>query len=81
MTREIARRRSLSLGLAALGLLASGCATVVEVPVETPLSSKIDVSRFRRVLVAGASAVIQQLQRGRGRPSPWLLALLKRKPA
>ncbi len=35
----------------------------------------------RRVLVAGASAVIQQLQRGRGRPSPWLLALLKRKPA
>ena len=34
----------------------------------------------RRVLVAGASAVIQQLQRGRGRPSPWLAALLKRKP-
>jgi hypothetical protein len=26
---------------------------VVEVPVETPLQSKIDVSRFRRVLVAG----------------------------
>jgi len=34
----------------------------------------------RRVLVAGASAVIQQLQRGRGRPSPWLAGLLKRKP-
>jgi hypothetical protein len=30
-----------------------GCATVVEVPVETPVQSKIDVSRFRRVLVAG----------------------------
>ena len=52
MTREIARRRSRSLGLAA-ALLAAGCATVVEVPVETPLQSKIDVSRFRRVLVAG----------------------------
>ncbi len=31
----------------------TGCATVVEVPVETPVQSKIDVSRFRRVLVAG----------------------------
>jgi hypothetical protein len=30
-----------------------GCASFVEVPVETPLQSKIDVGRFRRVLVAG----------------------------
>ena len=29
------------------------CASFVEVPVETPLTSKIDVSTFRRVLVAG----------------------------
>jgi transposase len=35
---------------------------------------------LRRVLVVGATAVIQQLRRGRGHPSPWLLALLKRKP-
>jgi transposase len=35
--------------------------------------------RLRSVLVAGATAVIQQVRRGRGRPSPWLLALLKRK--
>jgi hypothetical protein len=34
-------------------LLATGCAGVVEVPVETPLQSKIDVSRFRRILIAG----------------------------
>jgi hypothetical protein len=34
-------------------LLAAGCANVVEVPVETPLSSKLDVSRFRRILIAG----------------------------
>jgi transposase len=34
----------------------------------------------RRVLVAGASAVILQLQRGRSRPSAWLASLLKRKP-
>ena len=52
MTSAIARRRS-SLGLAAAALLACSCATVVEVPVETPLQSKIDVSKFRRVLVAG----------------------------
>ncbi len=35
---------------------------------------------LRSLLVAGATAVIQQVRRGRGRPSPWLLALLKRKP-
>jgi hypothetical protein len=31
----------------------SGCASFVEVPVETPLQSKLDVSRFRRILIAG----------------------------
>jgi transposase len=36
---------------------------------------------LRRLLVVGATAVIQQARRGRGHPSPWLLALLKRKPA
>jgi transposase len=35
---------------------------------------------LRSVLVVGATAVIQQTRRGRGHPSPWLLALLKRKP-
>jgi transposase len=35
---------------------------------------------LRSVLVAGATAVIRQARHGRGRPSPWLLALLKRKP-
>jgi transposase len=35
---------------------------------------------LRRVLVVGATAVIQQTRRGRGHPSPWLIALLKRKP-
>lgn len=34
-------------------LLAAGCASMVEVPVETPLQSKLDVSRFRRILIAG----------------------------
>ena len=36
--------------------------------------------RLRSVLVAGATAVIQQAKHGRGDPSPWLVALLKRKP-
>jgi hypothetical protein len=55
MTSEIARRRSPRSARAALALAlaAAGCATVVEVPVETPLQSKIDVTNFRRVLVAG----------------------------
>src|SRR5246127_870671 len=34
---------------------------------------------LRSVLVAGATAVVQQAKTGRGRASPWLLALLKRK--
>jgi transposase len=35
---------------------------------------------LRSVLVAGATSVIQQARKGRGRPSPWLVALLSRKP-
>jgi transposase len=34
---------------------------------------------LRSLLVTGAMSVIQQVQRGRGLPSPWLLGLLKRK--
>jgi hypothetical protein len=30
-----------------------GCTSFVEVPVETPLQSKLDVTRFRRILIAG----------------------------
>ncbi len=33
--------------------LAAACGGIVEVPVETPLQSKIDVSSFRRILIAG----------------------------
>jgi transposase len=36
--------------------------------------------RLRSVLVAGATAVIQQAKHGRGHPSPWVVGLLKRKP-
>jgi transposase len=35
---------------------------------------------LRSVLVAGATAVIQQAKKGRGRQATWLLALLARKP-
>ena len=35
---------------------------------------------LRATLVAGATAVIGQLRRGRGKPWPWLEALLERKP-
>ncbi len=37
--------------LGALGL-ASGCTTYYEVPIEVPISAKLDLSRFNRVLVA-----------------------------
>jgi transposase len=35
---------------------------------------------LRSVLVAGATAVIQQVRKGQSKPSPWLAELLKRKP-
>jgi len=63
MTREIARRRRRSRRLAAVvvaAVLGAGCASVIEVPVETPLQSKIDVSRFRRVLVAGFATDLEE---------------------
>ena len=55
MTSATARpRRSPRAALLALVVAATaGCASFVEVPVETPLQSKIDVGSFRRVLVAG----------------------------
>jgi hypothetical protein len=48
-------RRSPRLGplVSLSALLAWGCASFVEVPIETPLQSKIDVGSFRRILVAG----------------------------
>jgi len=46
------RRRSPRVLLLA-NLLLAGCAGFVEVAVETPLQSKIDVTAFRRVLIAG----------------------------
>jgi hypothetical protein len=53
MTSATARpRNGLSL-LPLAALLSASCASFVEVPVETPLQSKLDVGAFRRVLVAG----------------------------
>jgi len=53
MTSAIGRPRgAVSLVLLNAALLA-GCASFVEVPVETPLQSKLDVSSFRRILIAG----------------------------
>ena len=43
-----------------LVLLAAGCSSVLEVPVETPLQSKLDVSNFRRILIAGFVTDLQQ---------------------
>jgi hypothetical protein len=43
-----------------LVLLAAGCSSVLEVPVETPLQSKLDVSGFRRILIAGFVTDLQE---------------------
>ena len=55
MTSAIATPRRttarIASGLLALGL--TGCVSFVEIPVETPLAPKLDVTRFKRLLVAG----------------------------
>ena len=53
MTSETGRARSVRRLALLLALLGTGCASFVEVPVETPLQSKLDVTSFRRVLIAG----------------------------
>ncbi len=50
--RRSPRRIPRALALLA-GLFTLACASFVEVPVDTPLQSKLDVSGFRRVLIAG----------------------------
>lgn len=43
-----------TLNFAALAALAvAGCSSLVEIPIETPIQAKLDISAFSRVLVAG----------------------------
>jgi hypothetical protein len=58
MTGRIKGKRSLSIALAALTALAAAITIAcgpdsLEIPIETPLTPKLDVSPFQRVLVAG----------------------------
>lgn len=52
MPSAIASRRS-ALSLLLFTLALPACVSFIEVPIETPVQSKLDVSPFRRVLVAG----------------------------
>ena len=58
MTERAARGKRLSLVLATLVAAAAGStlacgATYFEIPIETPIRAKLDVSAFQRVLIAG----------------------------
>jgi hypothetical protein len=46
-------RRAATIASLALVLAASACTSFYEIPVETPIQAKLDVSGFSRVLVAG----------------------------
>jgi len=46
-------RRAASLALLLAGLSLAGCTNFFEIPVETPIKPKLDVTPFQRVLVAG----------------------------
>src|SRR3954467_10979574 len=49
MTARLAR----TLSSFALVLLTAACTSYYEIPIETPIRPKLDVSAFQRVLVAG----------------------------
>jgi hypothetical protein len=46
-------RTAAAIGSLAVLVASAGCLKVVEIPVEVPIQAKIDVTDFRRVLVAG----------------------------
>jgi hypothetical protein len=46
-------RTAAALGSAALVLVASACTSFYEVPIETPIQPKMDVTPFQRVFIAG----------------------------
>jgi hypothetical protein len=47
------RARLAGLGLVGLMLVAAGCTNFYEIPIETPIQAKLDVSPFQRVHVVG----------------------------
>jgi hypothetical protein len=51
MTAQTAGKALSALALAAL--VVAGCSSLVEIPIETPIQAKLDISAFSRVLVAG----------------------------
>lgn len=58
MTEQTAQKKRRSLVLAALVAITAGAtlacgATYFEIPIETPIRAKLDVSAFQRVLIAG----------------------------
>jgi hypothetical protein len=46
-------RRALNLSSLVAVLLLAGCSSFYEIPIETPIKPKLDVSAFQRVLIAG----------------------------
>ena len=46
-------RTAAAIASVALGLGASACMGFYEIPIETPIQAKLDVSSFQRVLIAG----------------------------
>ena len=50
MTAQLARTLS---SLAAVALTAASCTSYYEIPIETPIRPKLDVTAFQRVFVAG----------------------------
>lgn len=57
--RTAAGRAGLALGLALVAVL-TGCTNYIEIPIETPIQPKLDVSAFQRIFIAGFIAGANQ---------------------
>jgi hypothetical protein len=53
MTARPARTRSCAAAVVLTALVSAACTNYYEIPIETPIRPKLDVSAFQRVLVAG----------------------------
>src|SRR5687768_18459443 len=53
MTAQLARTRSCAVAVVMATAVTAACTNYYEIPIETPIRPKLDVSAFQRVLVAG----------------------------
>jgi len=81
LTMKVDRSACVRIGAGLLGLDRAHAGRITRPPAKMRLGviTRAGDEALRSTLVAGATAVIQQVRRGRGNPTPWLADLVRRK--